>query len=82
MTNLLDNTASIEDRVKNHIAQKFGLLTELLAKKRPLSDGVPSEPDSLSGFLSDPQNLIDIEKKFPAKTVEELEQQIQNAPQL
>ncbi|MEI6711524.1 MAG: hypothetical protein WCK88_05020 [bacterium] len=48
VNNLLDNTKSIEDRVKNHITQKFGIFMELLAKKRPLADGIPSSPDGLS----------------------------------
>jgi hypothetical protein len=66
--------------VSGHIAQKFGLMLEILGTHRPAGKNI-DEADVLSGFLSDPQNIIDIEKKFPAKTAEEFEQQIKTAPQ-
>ncbi|MFA6080604.1 MAG: hypothetical protein WC753_03970 [Candidatus Gracilibacteria bacterium] len=80
VSNFLDNKASIEERVSGHIAQKFGLMLEILGTHRPAGKNI-DEADVLSGFLSDPQNIIDIEKKFPAKTAEEFEQQIKTAPQ-
>lgn len=80
VSGFLDNTSSIDQKVQAHIVAKFGLMIQLLENRRPSGTEIPPDGDRLSGFLSDPQNIIDMEKKFPATTVEELEGKISQAP--
>lgn len=82
ISGILGNTGKIEDAVSKHMSEKFWLLMQLLSEHRKTGTVIPPEGDTLSWFLSDPENIINFEKRFPAKSVEELTTQVQSAPKL
>jgi hypothetical protein len=80
VTGLLGNVESLDDTVQKNLASKFDPLIQLLTKYRSDPSATPG-PDVLTGLLSDPENILNFDKKFPAGTPEELEAQIKDLPQ-
>ena len=79
VTGLLDNASSMEEKIQKNLTWKFGPLIGLLTKHRSGKE-IPPEGDVLSGFLSDPENILNFDKRFPAQTADELEQKIAGVP--
>lgn len=65
VTGLLGNVETLDATVQKNLASKFDPLIQLLTKYRSDPAAAPG-PDVLTGLLSDPENILNFDKKFPA----------------